>query len=345
MAIRCPTLSELPLPPYGKTGWPWTEESPQFSDFMGNGNEWPRISIITPNYNKGRFIEETIRSVLLQGYPNLEYIIIDGGSTDNSIEIIKKYENWLTHWVSEADRGQSHAINKGLGLATGEFAAYQNSDDIYWPNALKTIGKILGTGRIDVLFAPVNILDMESRFIRGGPIPEPKLDLLIQIWKRPTNILPSQGFFCRLDLLHSIGLYKEDYHYEMDFDVICRVIEITPRERIAKIDELVGAFRIYEGSKTGMMITQKAFEELLNISRRYWTCLTGENPAEAALKARKWAGFLGMCRASRAIEKRQVWTMLHEITRAWHNDPRLLITRWNVNIFCKLLRSIYVGKN
>ena len=117
---RCPQLSELPSSPPGKIGWPWTEESSQLPEKMSDGSPWPRISIVTPSYNQGQFIEETIRSVLLQGYPNVEYIIIDGGSTDNSLEIIKKYEPWLAYWVSEPDRGQSHALNKGIQKATGD---------------------------------------------------------------------------------------------------------------------------------------------------------------------------------------------------------------------------------
>src|SRR5688572_28969334 len=108
--MRCPMLSDLPAPPPGKTGWPWTEETFQLPEAMPDGKRWPRISIVTPSYNQGQFIEETIRSVLLQCYPNLEYIVIDGGSTDDSVEIIEKYKSWLTYWVSEPDKGQVDAI-------------------------------------------------------------------------------------------------------------------------------------------------------------------------------------------------------------------------------------------
>src|SRR5512140_3007798 len=134
--MRCPTLSELPTSPPGKTGWPWTEESPQMTDALPDGLPWPCVSIVTPSYNQAQFIEETIRSVLLQGYPDLEYIIIDGGSMDSSVEIIRKYELWLAYWVSEKDSGQSHAINKGMKTATGEVVAWLNSDDTLTPDAL-----------------------------------------------------------------------------------------------------------------------------------------------------------------------------------------------------------------
>lgn len=137
--MRCPTLSELPPPPLGKTGWPWTEQTPPLPDLMPDGAEWPRISIVTPSYNQGEFIEETIRSVLLQGYPNLEYIIIDGGSTDNSVDVIKKYSSRLTYWVSERDEGQSDALNKGFNICSGEIGAYLNSDDIFMQSAISKV--------------------------------------------------------------------------------------------------------------------------------------------------------------------------------------------------------------
>src|SRR6266550_5897057 len=100
-----------------------------------------KISIVTPSFNQGQFIEETIRSVLDQNYPNLEYLVIDGGSTDQTIDIIHKYETHLSYWESEQDRGQVHAINKGLARATGDIFAFINSDDIYFPGTFATVAR------------------------------------------------------------------------------------------------------------------------------------------------------------------------------------------------------------
>jgi glycosyltransferase involved in cell wall biosynthesis len=134
--MQCPTLTELPMPPSGRTGWPWTEESAAVPDLTLDGQEWPRITVVTPSFNQGRFIEETIRSALLQSYPNLEYMIIDGGSTDNTLRILHKYQTWVSYAVSEPDKGQNDAINKGWRRSTGNILAWLNSDDVYEPNAL-----------------------------------------------------------------------------------------------------------------------------------------------------------------------------------------------------------------
>ena len=132
-------LNKLPVPPSGKTGWPWTQETdPALYDKNIN---WPKLTIVTPSYNQSNFIEETIRSVLLQNYPNLEYIIMDGGSTDCSAVIIKKYSKWISYWQSEKDRGQGHAINQGFSLASGEFYAWINSDDYYLKNVFYRVIK------------------------------------------------------------------------------------------------------------------------------------------------------------------------------------------------------------
>lgn len=133
----------LPPAPAGRRGWPWTEASRPLSPTLPDGSPWPRMSIVTPSYNQGEYLEETIRSVLLQGYPALEYLIIDGGSTDGSREIIEKYSPWLTYWVSEPDRGQYHAINKGFARASGGIMAWLNSDDKYVANALGVVAEVI----------------------------------------------------------------------------------------------------------------------------------------------------------------------------------------------------------
>lgn len=125
----------------GRRGWPWTEDESTREVSQMRSRNCQRISIITPSFNQGEYIEETIRSVLLQEYPNLEYIVIDGGSTDNTVPIITKYERWLSYWVSEKDRGQTHAINKGFRRATGEILAWLNSDDVYAPGALSYVSE------------------------------------------------------------------------------------------------------------------------------------------------------------------------------------------------------------
>jgi glycosyltransferase involved in cell wall biosynthesis len=105
-------------------------------------SHWPRITIVTPSYQQAHFLEQTIRSVLLQGYPNLEYIVLDGGSTDGSVEIIRKYEWWIDYWTSGKDGGQAEAIDRGFERATGELVAWQNSDDLYLPGALAAFGRL-----------------------------------------------------------------------------------------------------------------------------------------------------------------------------------------------------------
>lgn len=133
---HCPTLTDLPAPPAGKQGWPWTEESPALPPLKPDGTPWPRVSLVIPCMNTGPFLEESIRSLLLQRYSDMELIIMDGGSSDESLSIIRKYDPWLTYWESQPDRGQSHAINKGLAKCTGLFFNWQNADDLLLPGSL-----------------------------------------------------------------------------------------------------------------------------------------------------------------------------------------------------------------
>jgi len=194
--VRYPALSVLPQPPQGKTGWPWTEESPALPNTVPGGASWPKVSIVTPSLNQGQFIEETIRSVLLQGYPNLEYLVIDGGSTDGSLEIIHRYEPWLSSWVSEPDRGQSDAINKGFSKSSGEIMAWLNSDDTYAPKALATAARyFLENPACNMLYGEAWHTDEGGRRLRPcrtviNPIPKRhilNIDPIVQpatFWRR-----------------------------------------------------------------------------------------------------------------------------------------------------------------
>jgi glycosyltransferase involved in cell wall biosynthesis len=116
-------------------------ESPPMGERLLNGAAWPKISIVTPSYNQGQFIEETIRSVVLQGYPNLEYIVMDGGSKDGTLDILRKYEDAIDFWASAPDEGQAAAINKGIATASGEILAWLNSDDTYESGVISTVAK------------------------------------------------------------------------------------------------------------------------------------------------------------------------------------------------------------
>src|SRR5262245_13848080 len=198
--MQCPTLTELPPPPSGETGWPWTEESKRLSSQTSGGRAWPRISVVTPSFNQGKFIEETIRSVLLQGYPDLEYFMFDGGSTDNSVEVIKKYSPWLTHWVSERDNGQSDAINRGLKMASGEFATWINSDDMLCKNALAEHALRIGFDSSVVYVGICANTDQNGKISsmhRGRVHSLEDLLRILKVWRNGGNIVQPEVLFPR----------------------------------------------------------------------------------------------------------------------------------------------------
>ena len=207
-------------------------------------NTLPLISIITPSFNQARYLEETIISVLSQNYPNLEYIIIDGGSTDGSVEIIKKYESHLKYWVSEKDKGQSHAINKGFNKANGDILAWINSDDYYLPDAFNTIA----TASIKFpnslwFYAGTYWLSNNNQSYVGG-IEDPE----IASWY--LKCLVSQpGVFWRRKIWDQVGsLVDENMHFSFDYDLWLKFAAFQPIPQL--ITEPIAVFRLHEESKT-----------------------------------------------------------------------------------------------
>ncbi len=232
----------------------------------------PKITVITPSYNSELFIEDTIRSVLSQDYPNLEYFVIDGGSSDNTIEILKKYASKLT-WISEKDRGQSHAINKGIDMATGEVIAYLNSDDVYLPGAMTRIARLV------VAHPQAYWITGRCRFIDSCGVEIRRLAKLYKyfwlLWGNYTvltvlDYVSQPATFWRRKVFQRVGYFDENLHYAMDYDFSLRVGKVF---KMWRINHCIASYRIHSSSKTFSSADRinDQFDEDLEIARKNGT--------------------------------------------------------------------------
>ena len=260
--MAAPTLQHLPASPPDKTGWPWTEQSDPLPETQPDGSYWPKISIVTPSYNQGQFIEETIRSVLLQGYPNLEYIVMDGGSTDESVEIIQKYEPWIDYWVSEEDEGQSDAINKGFEKCTGDWGGWINSDDFLAKQALQVLGK-KAPDKIVSGACTIGLPDDESSVVQKGEIYTAH-DVLNIVYKwRAGGYIPQPSTFFPVQVFLKVGGLDQNEEYVMDYDLWCR---LTAKIDIEYTDTVLAHFRTHDQQKTNDF--DRVTEELISCAVR-----------------------------------------------------------------------------
>lgn len=231
----------------------------------------PKISVITPSYNQGNFIEQTIESVLNQNYPNLEYIIMDGGSTDGTLEILRKYNTKII-WKSEKDKGLSDAINKGLRLATGEIMAYINSDDLYEMETLKKIGEFFKENpQVMWVCGKCRIINENSReFYRP-------ITCFKNFWLKrygynkllAINFISQPAVFWRRKIIEETGFFNCNLNFAMDYEYWVR---IGKKYKPAIINEYLASFRIHPKAK-GTMSYSKQFKEELNIAKQhspYW---------------------------------------------------------------------------
>lgn len=239
-------IKNLPNPPIDKEGFPWTESSeippPQYLS-----EKLPKITIITPSFNQGLYIEETIRSILLQNYANLEYIIIDGGSTDETVSIIKKYEKWIHYWVSEADNGQSDAINKGLVRATGDVFNWINSDDVLAPNALWEIAShFLENPYFDVLIGRLQDIKQDTLLVNS---------YRMQYFKDVESTMNFGGMsqpslFFRLERVKLLRGVDTQFHYCMDLDLWYRYLLTFGLTHITSTEQTLAYYRIHDATKS-----------------------------------------------------------------------------------------------
>lgn len=213
----------------------------------------PRLTIVTPSYNQAAFLESTLRSVLLQNYPNLEYIVIDGGSTDGSVDIIRRYQDQIAYWVSEPDKGQCHAINKGLSMATGEWMAWLNSDDIYLPSALWTVARTIQSHKgCNWVVGAVEFADQDLKpFSVFRPVcnTDDWLDFVCTKRKNGTA-LPQAGSFWSRQCWEKAGQLDESLHYAMDHEYWGRLAYHGFRP--VCIQQSLALFRLHSQGKTAL---------------------------------------------------------------------------------------------
>lgn len=208
----------------------------------------PRFSIVMPAFRHARFIERSLNSVLNQEYPGTELIVMDGGSSDGTREILERYSPHIASWRSEPDKGQSDALNKGFASATGEIYGWLNSDDLYLPGALHHAAHVFAAyPNIDVVYGDWFTVDVTDRIVDHFPALAPSRRRLV-----------TEGFFCnaqamfwRRSLHERLGEFDRQLHYTMDYDLMLRMISTAGAGAFFRTDRPLGCFRVYRGQKTG----------------------------------------------------------------------------------------------
>ena len=230
---------------------PWQSVVPEeMPGKMPDGKPWPKISIVTASFNQGQFLEETIRSVVCQQYPNLEYIIIDGGSTDNSVEIIKDYEQYISCWVTEPDSGHGHALNKGFARTTGDIMGWINSDDFYLPGAFRSIAEIFSSHE-DIRWLTSNnaLFFQDKNVLKKGKTLRGVYEYINFNYVRKEYIQQESTFWKR-SLWEETGAHiNEEFKFMIDSELWCRYFL---REELWNADTHFSAYRVHDLARSNV---------------------------------------------------------------------------------------------
>lgn len=319
----CTNLRELP-DTGTRCGWPWTEASAAAPELPPEP-AWPRVTIVTPSFNQGRFLEETIRSVLLQAYPELEYIVIDGGSTDESVAILRRYERWLTGWTSEPDGGQSDAINKGFARATGRIVTFLASDDVYEPGTLHDVARRFREhSECGAVVGAFRFMDEASR--RAPEVHPPRLpgpgphDLALldpALWR-----LHQVATFYSRRALDAVGRrVRENLRFTMDRELLYRVCRRYP---VVLTERPYAAFRRHPQSKSMASIVPM-WREMADL--HLLDAPAGEAPSVRRRRRALWRERLARGYVKLAVSGVGGWTASAALARAACYRPGLLARR------------------
>jgi glycosyltransferase involved in cell wall biosynthesis len=225
----------------------------------------PTISIVTPSFQHGRFLEWTLRSVLLQEYPLVEYVVMDGGSTDETRQILGKYADRLRYVESAKDAGQADAIVRGFTHTTGEIMAYLNSDDVLAPGALEFIAKFFADNpNVDAVYSN-RVFMNEDGIVEGYWILPPHSNALMKRW----DYIPQETCFWRRRIYEAVGGINPSFQFALDYDVFVRFME---RGRMRHVNRFLGAFRKHAASKTATLVEGKVHPEIQRVrdDHRIW---------------------------------------------------------------------------
>lgn len=239
---------------------------------MAKVNHYPSISVVIPSFNQGQFIEETLLSVIGQQYPNLEILVIDGGSTDNTVEILQAYSDQLSYWHSKPDRGQGDAINQGMQLSSGEIVCWLNSDDLYLPGTLLDIGRRF-QGRVDrphlIYGATILMKQTHDRLTAlHQEVSEFDASLLTYF-----DFIPQPSAFWTRSLWQAAGELNPDYRYVLDWDWFIRASKLTAFEFVPKFYSLYRCHAFHKTATGGEQRRQEVFAIVQNYASEYWVSL------------------------------------------------------------------------
>jgi len=223
---------------------------------------WPRISIVTPSFNQVRYIRHAVRSVLLQDYPDLEYMIFDGGSTDGTAKVLTPYLDRLAHYQSAPDNGQSDAVASGFDRSTGQIMAWLNSDDMLAPGTLHFVAQYFAEHpEIDALYSHRCIVDEHNHVRSYWILPEHR-NYLMRRW----DMIPQETCFWRRGLFEKCGNLNRSYHFALDYDLLLRFMS---QGRFARVNRVLGAFRKHKEAKTLRLLRTEGRDEIRAVRRAH----------------------------------------------------------------------------